>query len=185
MAMAPISATGAMRFALSLALTAHVLSAYFVSKRPHTADYVIIVFSGELAGVGALTLDAGKRALGVYDYPFSFEGSVGLAVLHGGRDHAVDLDYLLVGSFGIDQYHCTIRIGAAKIRRLAQTLLGLVQRFLIPLVTPKDHSGVQVRGPAPRIACFSTDSASDPNRKSPSPDCIGSHVRSRSVFPRL
>ena len=46
MAMAPISATGAMLFALSLALTAHVLSAYFVSKRPHTAAYVIIVFSG-------------------------------------------------------------------------------------------------------------------------------------------
>jgi hypothetical protein len=42
MAMAPISATGAMLFALSLALTAHVLSAYFVSKRPHTAAYVII-----------------------------------------------------------------------------------------------------------------------------------------------
>ena len=42
MAMAPISATGAMRFALSLALTAHVLSAYFVSKRPFTAAYVII-----------------------------------------------------------------------------------------------------------------------------------------------
>ena len=28
---------------------------------------VIFVFSGEVAGVGALTLDAGKRALGVYD----------------------------------------------------------------------------------------------------------------------
>ena len=42
MAMPPISATGAMRFALSLALTAHVPSAYFASKRPHTAAYVII-----------------------------------------------------------------------------------------------------------------------------------------------
>ena len=121
MAMPPISATGAMRFALSLALTAHVPSAYFASKRPHTADYVIIVFSGELAGVGALTLDAGKRALGVYDYPFSFEGSVGLAVLHGGRDHAVDLDYLLVGSFGIVfdlQCSATAKLVALSLRCL-------------------------------------------------------------------
>ena len=48
MAMAPpISATGAMRFALSLALTAHVLSAYFVSKRPHTAAYCGFVRSSE------------------------------------------------------------------------------------------------------------------------------------------
>ncbi len=56
--------------------------------------HVIFVFGGEVAGISAFALDAGKRTIGVYDHPFSFESGVGLTVLHGGRDQRIPRSFV-------------------------------------------------------------------------------------------